>query len=102
MIGFLFIFWILMHTLVTTLSNLSVMLPDQALAWAGRAIGAQLGRDAEQGTRGQFMAFGRFGQQGMSDVVRASGGRGAPKAVVNPAAATDAGPARRNRGSSDA
>lgn len=65
-IGFLLIFWILMHTLVTTLSNLSVLLPDQALAWAGKAIGAQLGRDAEQGTRGQFMAFGRFGQNGMS------------------------------------
>jgi len=64
--GFLFIFWILMHTLVTTLSNLSVLLPDQALAWAGRAIGAQLGRDAEQHTRGQFMAFGRFGQNGVS------------------------------------
>ena len=90
-IGFLFIFWILMHTLVTTLSNLSVMLPDQALAWAGRAIGAQLGRDAEQGTRGQFMAFGRFGQQGMGEVVRGSAGRtggakgNAPPAVPAPA-----------------
>lgn len=64
-LGFLFIFWILMHTLVQTLSNLSVMLPDQALNWAGKAIGASLGRDTEGQTRGHFMAFGRFGQQGM-------------------------------------
>jgi conjugal transfer/type IV secretion protein DotA/TraY len=61
-IGFLLIFWMLMHTLVTSLSNLSVLLPDQALAWAGKAIGAQLGRDTEHGTRGQFMAFGRLGK----------------------------------------
>jgi conjugal transfer/type IV secretion protein DotA/TraY len=84
-VGFLFIFWILMHTLVTTLSNMSVLLPDQALAWAGKAIGATLGRDADQQTRGTFMAFGRFGQQGMADVGRtaaasrkaAAGGRAA-------------------------
>ncbi|MBS0454171.1 MAG: DotA/TraY family protein [Proteobacteria bacterium] len=80
-IGFLFIFWILMHTLVTTLSNLSVLLPDQALAWAGRAIGAQLGKEAEAGTRAQFMAFGRFGQQGMGTVIshRMEGSAGALK-----------------------
>ena len=77
-IGFLFIFWILMHTLVTTLSNLSVMLPDQALAWAGKAIGAQLGREAEQNTRGQFMAFGRFGQQGMGEAVRSGAAKKIP------------------------
>ncbi|WP_158100956.1 DotA/TraY family protein [Variovorax sp. JS1663] len=73
-IGFLVIFWVLMHTLVTTLSNMSVLLPDQALAWAGKAIGATLGRDADQQTRGTFMAFGRFGQQGMSDVGRTADG----------------------------
>ncbi|KWT65020.1 MULTISPECIES: DotA/TraY family protein [unclassified Variovorax] len=69
-IGFLVIFWVLMHTLVTTLSNMSVLLPDQALAWAGKAIGATLGRDADQQTRGTFMAFGRFGQQGMGEVAK--------------------------------
>ncbi|MFZ3120183.1 MAG: DotA/TraY family protein [Variovorax sp.] len=96
-IGFLFIFWILMHTLVTTLSNLSVMLPDQALAWAGRAIGAQLGRDAEQGTRGQFMAFGRFGQQGMGEVVRGAAGRtGGAKANAAPNAPPPAAGGRRH------
>jgi conjugal transfer/type IV secretion protein DotA/TraY len=84
-IGFLFIFWILMHTLVTTLSNLSVMLPDQALAWAGKAIGAQLGREAEQNTRGQFMAFGRFGQNGMSGAMAPpKGGRGGGNAPSAP------------------
>jgi hypothetical protein len=64
---------------------MSVLLPDQALAWAGKAIGATLGRDADQQTRGTFMAFGRFGQQGMADVGRtaaasrkaAAGGRAA-------------------------
>jgi len=93
-LGFLLIFWILMHTLVTTLSNLSVMLPDQALAWAGRAIGAQLGRDAEQGTRGQFMAFGRFGQQAASGAMGPStpgrssaGGPGTPPTPRNGAPA---------------
>jgi conjugal transfer/type IV secretion protein DotA/TraY len=69
-IGFLIIFWVLMHTLVTTLSNMSVLLPDQALAWAGKAIGATLGRDADQQTRGTFMAFGRFGQQGMGEMAK--------------------------------
>ena len=77
-IGFLFIFWILMHTLVTTLSNMSVLLPDQALAWAGKAIGATLGRDADQQARGTFLAFGRFGQQGMGEMAKAAqGARGA-------------------------
>lgn len=69
-IGFLFIFWVLMHTLVTTLSNMSVLLPDQALGWAGKAIGATLGRDADQQSRGTFMAFGRFGQQGMGEMAK--------------------------------
>ncbi len=72
-LGFIFIFWILMHTLVTTLSNMAVLLPDQALAWAGRAIGSQMGRDAEQSTRGHFMAFGRFGQQGVGTGISAAG-----------------------------
>lgn len=71
-IGFLIIFWVLMHTLVTTLSNMSVLLPDQALAWAGKAIGATLGRDADQQTRGTFMAFGRFGQQGMGEMAKSA------------------------------
>ena len=78
-IGFLIIFWVLMHTLVTTLSNMSVLLPDQALGWAGKAIGASLGRDADQQSRGTFMAFGRFGQQGLADagrVARAAGSKG--------------------------
>ncbi|BEP35318.1 DotA/TraY family protein [Variovorax sp. V59] len=77
-LGFLLIFWILMHTLVTTLSNLSVVLPDQALAWAGRAIGAQLGRDSEHGMRGQFMAFGRVGQAAATVAPRPKGKGGAP------------------------
>ena len=69
-----------MHTMVTSLSNLSVLVPDQALAWAGKAIGATLGRDAEQGTRGQFMAFVRLGKDGLAAVSatpkpRASGSR---------------------------
>ena len=71
-IGFLFIFWVLMHTLVTTLSNMSVLLPDQALGWAGKAIGATLGRDADQQSRGTFMAFGRFGQQGMGEAAKSA------------------------------
>lgn len=78
-IGFLVIFWVLMHTLVTTLSNMSVLLPDQALGWAGKAIGASLGRDADQQSRGTFMAFGRFGQQGLADagrVAREAGSKG--------------------------
>lgn len=87
-IGFLFIFWILMHTLVTTLSNLSVMLPDQALAWAGKAIGAHLGREAEASTRGQFMAFGRFGQNGMSGAMKPRGSgatsEGKPSSQTSP------------------
>lgn len=94
-LGFLLIFWILMHTLVTTLSNLSVLLPDQALAWAGRAIGAQLGRDAEQGTRGQFMAFGRFGQQAASGAMgpgpgKGGGGSGGAATPPNPRNGTPA------------
>lgn len=95
-IGFLFIFWILMHTLVTTLSNLSVLLPDQALAWAGKAIGAQLGRDAEQGTRGQFMAFGRFGQNGMSAAMGPRRG-GVPDGPSIPPVNAGQKPARRTR-----
>lgn len=74
-VALFFSFWVLMHTMVSHLGALSVQLPDEALAWAGRAVGTSMGRDAESHNRAMFLTVGRFGQSAVTGL-RKKGGFG--------------------------
>ena len=74
-IGYVFMFFVIMQTLITGLFHLVMELADDAIGWVG-GIGRQnIGRDTEGKVSNLFMAGGRFGAGGV-DRMKPRGGGG--------------------------
>lgn len=75
-IGFIFIFFVIMNTLIQSLFNLTIDLPDDVIGWVGGVGRSQIGRDLENKVSALFVAGGRFGAQAATPKPNFGGGKG--------------------------
>lgn len=82
-IGYVFLFFVIMNTLIQGLFHLVSELADDALGWVGGMGKQSIGRDTEGKVQGMFIAGGRFGQGGAAGAAGAAakklGGNDKPK-----------------------
>jgi conjugal transfer/type IV secretion protein DotA/TraY len=60
-IGYVFLFFVIMNTVIQGLFHLVMELPDDAIGWIGGIGRSNIGRDTEGKVHQVFMAGGRFG-----------------------------------------
>lgn len=60
-VGYVFLFFVIMNTLIQALFNGVFELPDDVIGWVGGVGRATIGREVEGKTQQLFVAGGRFG-----------------------------------------
>lgn len=75
-IGYVFLFFVIMNTLVQGLFNLVFELADDVIGWVGGVGRATIGREVEGKTSQLFLAGGRFGSGAAGAVMKGKGGDG--------------------------
>jgi conjugal transfer/type IV secretion protein DotA/TraY len=83
-IGYVFLFFVIMNTVIQGLFHLVMELPDDAIGWVGGIGRSNIGRDTEGKVHQVFMAGGRFGsgsagQAGAAVKKMSEGGTGGSK-----------------------
>jgi len=82
-VGYVFLFFVTMNTLVQGLFNLVFELADDVIGWVGGVGRSTIGREVEGKTSNLFVAGGRFGSGVAGTVVQAGGAR--PTGGLRPA-----------------
>lgn len=95
-IGYVFMFFMLMNIIIQGLFNLVSDLSDDVIGWIGNVGRSQLGRDTEGKASNVFMAGGRFGTQAAGSAAQGlagarAGGAGAAGAGAVRGAGSGAG-----------
>lgn len=80
-IGYVFLFFVIMNIIIQGLFHLVMELSDDVIGWVGGIGKNQMGKDTEGKVSGTFMALGRFGASGvdrMTPKVPGGGGGATP------------------------
>lgn len=80
-IGYIFLFFVMMNTVIQGLFHLVMELPDDAIGWIGGIGKNSMGRGTEDKMHGVFMAGGRFGSSGVDRMMSKPKGDGLDKAT---------------------
>lgn len=73
-IGYVFLFFVVMNTVIQGLFHLITELADDALGWVGGIGKSNIGRDVEGKVNQMFVMGGRFGQGSAANAVKGLGG----------------------------
>ncbi len=83
-IGYVFLFFVIMHTIIQGLFHLTTELADDVMGWVGGMGKNSVGRDVEGKVNQMFVMGGRFGQGGAASGLAkglGDGGKGAGKST---------------------
>ena len=72
-IGYVFLFFVIMNTIIQGLFHLITELADDALGWVGGVGKSNIGRDVEGKVNQMFVMGGRFGQGSAANAVKGAG-----------------------------
>lgn len=75
-IGYVFMFFVIMNIIIQGLFDLVMQLPDDVIGWVGGVGSQKIGKDAEGKISAAFVAGGRFGAAGGEKVAAAASGKG--------------------------
>lgn len=94
-IGYVFMFFMLMNIIIQGLFNMVMDLSDDVIGWVGNVGKSQAGRDTEGKAHGLFVAGGRFGttlaERGHAGAAAAAAGQGASRGAAAAALSKGAG-----------
>ena len=97
-IAYIFLFFVIMNTVIQGLFHLTSELADDAIGWVGGVGRQNIGKDTEGKVNNLFVAGGRFASGGVTNMARSAGaGAGMPKAgkPTDAAGGGDAGITKR-------
>ena len=83
-IGYVFLFFVLMNIIIQGLFHLVMELSDDVIGWVGGIGKSQMGKDTEGKVSSTFLALGRFGSTGVAQMsAKGPGGGGGGGATPN-------------------
>lgn len=90
-VGYVFLFFVVMNTIVQGLFNLVFELSDDVIGWVGGIGRSTIGREVEGKTHSLFVGGGRFGPQAAAAAIGGGGNKGKSGPNLNPATPRKAG-----------